>query len=173
MRRTTILLTVMMLALLVGSGVALAATVRCTGGECRGTAAADTLIGSEIRDVMYGFNGNDTLNGRGGDDEIYGALHADLLRGGDGLDEIYGGSGNDRLYGEGSSDTIYGGTGADILSGGPGVDEISGGRQNDRINSADGVAEIVDCGLGEDTADVDFDSQGRLLDNVSNCENVF
>ena len=59
MRRTMLLLTVMGLALVLASGIALAATFT-------GTKRADTINGSDNRDFIYGLNGDDTLSGGGG-----------------------------------------------------------------------------------------------------------
>ncbi len=59
---------VIVLALVVGSGAALAATISCDGGVCEGTNDPDKLTGSASRDVMYGRAGNDRLRGNGGDD---------------------------------------------------------------------------------------------------------
>jgi len=52
------------------------------------------------------------------------------------------------------------------LSGGPGSDVIRGGRGGDVARSADGTAELVNCGRGHDRARVD------LIDRVSGCERV-
>ena len=55
--------------LLVASGAAFAATVRCEpGAPCRGTAAADTI---------YGTSGTDEIFGLGGDDDLYGDKESD------------------------------------------------------------------------------------------------
>jgi Ca2+-binding RTX toxin-like protein len=63
-----------------------------------------------VRDdlVLYGTDGNDTING-------------DLIDVGS-LDQLYGLAGNDRLIGRYARDTIVGGTGADTIYGGPGSD---------------------------------------------------
>lgn len=168
MRRITLLLAVMTMAIVLGSGIALAANIACGGTDCRGTDNPDTIRGSVARNVIYAFRGNDLVYGNGGNDEAYGNVGNDVVRGGPANDEVYGGSGDDQVYGDGGTDGVYGGSGADAVIGGPGVDEIYGGSENDRLNSEDGVAEIIDCGLGFDTANVDVG-----VDNVSNCERVF
>jgi len=49
-----------------------------------------------------------------------------------------------------------------------GVDFLEGQSGNDRINAADGIRDVIDCGIGDaDTAYVDSE------DVVENCENVF
>ncbi len=160
MRKTLLTFLVVAVALVLGGGVALAATVRCEGGACEGTARPDILNGSGARDAIYGF---------GSDDRLYGNRGDDLLRGGPGADELYGGPGGDRFYGEGGSDHFYGGVGRDRMTGGPGKDTLYGGTEDDSIAVQDGRLDVVDCGPGDyDAVVID-----RELDRVSNCENVY
>ena len=63
MRRSALLLAAMAVALLLVSGVALARTVNCDGGRCRGT-DADTMYGSNGRDPIYSLKGPDLVRGR-------------------------------------------------------------------------------------------------------------
>ncbi|HSV41174.1 MAG TPA: hypothetical protein VLI04_20600, partial [Nocardioidaceae bacterium] len=58
----------------------------------------------------------------------------------------------------------FGGT--DIITGSKKSDTLRGGSGNDTINAQDGGFDIVECGLGTDTAKVDG------LDRVTGCENV-
>ena len=53
-------------------------------------------------DVVYGYNGNDTIVAGVGNDEVYGGHHNDV---------IYGGTGDDTLSGDGQSYTIPGAPG--------------------------------------------------------------
>ena len=57
----------------------------------------EDLIGTALRDQLYGFGGNDRLYANGGDDQLYGGAGNDLLDGGTGADVMYGGTGDD-LY---------------------------------------------------------------------------
>lgn len=84
-----------------------------------------------------------TLEGRGGNDNLYGAAGDDVLRGGSGDDNLDGEAGNNSLAGgagnDGLSDgdgdsTLLGGTGDDILTGGLGADLLDGGRGNDLVS---------------------------------------
>ena len=64
--RTAILLLTVMVALLVGSGVALAAVISCPtgpGGECRGTRFADQITGTMGVDQIYALGGDDAVQG--------------------------------------------------------------------------------------------------------------
>jgi hypothetical protein len=50
----------------------------------------DAIYGSQYNDLLYGDEGNDTVDGRPGDDVIYGGAGNDNLQGGDGNDAIDG-----------------------------------------------------------------------------------
>jgi len=93
----------------------LAATQRA-GKSIRGTAKADTLIGTARNDVLRGLGGNDRLDGRAGRDTLYGGSGNDRLTGGPDADTIFGGSGRDRVY-------VRGG-GRDAVDCGPGYDTV-------------------------------------------------
>jgi len=69
-----------------------------------GTAAADSITGTNAADVINGQAGADTIYGR------------------DGNDTINGGADADALYGENGADTLDGGAGKDTLTGGSGLD---------------------------------------------------
>ena len=159
----------MVVALVVGSGAALAATISCDGGRCEGTRGPDKLTGSPLRDVMYGFGADDKLYGNRGGDEMYGGSGKDVLRGGRGDDDMFGGPDNDDFYGGSGADYFYGSSGRDRMTGGPGRDQLLGGLDDDTIASQDGVFDVVNCGPGSyDAVVID-----RGLDRVRNCENVY
>ena len=75
---------------------------------------------------LYGFYGNDVLNGNTGNDALDGGAGNDTLNGGAGNDRLYGGAGNDVLNGGAGDDKLVGGYGGavddDILNGGAGND---------------------------------------------------
>jgi serralysin len=69
------------------------------------TAAAATLNGNGVNnviragdnaDTVFGFAGNDQLVGSGGNDALHGGIGNDWLKGGSGRDDVYGGSGADK-----------------------------------------------------------------------------
>lgn len=70
MRKTVLLLASMALAVLLASGVALAATFWGTDGNdyIRGTDNADTILGLDGRDVLEGRGGGDMIKGGPGSD---------------------------------------------------------------------------------------------------------
>jgi hypothetical protein len=170
----------MTLVLIVAGGVALAATVSCSGAFiCDGTDGDDTIRGTSASEDIYGFGGSDTIKGNGGDDKMFG----DGLVGGapnptlDGNDQMDGGPGTDRLYGYGSSDKLIGGSGGDYIDAVyaetpevPGThNTIRAGGGNDIVDAVNGVPDSIDCGSGKlDEAYVDVG-----LDTVAaNCERV-
>lgn len=77
MRRITLLFSMIGLLLLVNSGIAVAANIKCDGGLCRGTNGGDRLAGSDIHDRMLGRAGNDRLVGQWRNDLMYGQDGAD------------------------------------------------------------------------------------------------
>jgi Ca2+-binding RTX toxin-like protein len=119
----------MAVALLLSTGVALAAAISGTQGN-------DTLRGTRRADQIYGLNGRDTLKGFAGGDELY------------------GGAGLDRLVGSGGNDEIYGGNGQDKLLGGNGADYLNSadGDPNDTVdcgNPDDGATDRVVRDVGD------------------------
>jgi uncharacterized membrane protein (UPF0127 family) len=68
MRRTLLLLSTMMLALLLAGGVALAANIQCQGGPCVGTEQNDLILGSLVDDQIQALGGSDQVSARGGAD---------------------------------------------------------------------------------------------------------
>ena len=93
-----------------------------------------TLIGTELRDIIFGSDGADLLSGLGGDD---------TLRGGNGDDILQGGSGDDTLIGGAGSDVFEGGDGNDTLVLTPGGRfTLDGGAGNDTlvVEAVNGVA---------------------------------
>ena len=94
--------------------------VTCGGREATivGTGAAETLMGTDQRDV---------IKARGGNDVIRGLRVGDVVCAGGGDDIVRGGGGNDRLRGGAGRDLVKGGGGADALDGGSGRDKCRGG----------------------------------------------
>jgi Ca2+-binding RTX toxin-like protein len=134
-RRTALTFVAIVVALVLGSGVALAALVE-------GNDRDNQLTGTDYADTIRAYGGNDVvwaLSGR---------------------DEVYGGYGADYLYGNRYGDTIFGGKGTDRLYGGYGDDHIVSRDLNSR---GIGQRDVVDCGLGYDTFAADFED--RVLSN--------
>ena len=122
-------------ALVLGSGVALAALVE----------------GNDRDNQLTGTNHADTIRAYAGEDLVWGLS---------GRDQIYGGYGSDQLFGNRYGDTIVGGTGTDRLYGGYGDDHILSRDLNSR---GIGQRDVVDCGAGYDTFAADLED--RVLGN--------
>jgi hypothetical protein len=116
----------MVVALVVASGVAWAASISCpnrSGNLCVGTDNRDTMTGRDGRtDEMRARGGADEMRGRGGADEMQGQPGGDTVSGQDGPDALSGGPG---------ADAVGGGKGKDDLSGGEGPDSLNGGGADD------------------------------------------
>lgn len=132
---------------LVAAGACLALASGASGASVGGDAGDNRLNGSTTGDLLRGLAGSD------------------VLRSLEGNDRLVGGTGNDRLRAGTGQDTLIAGDGNDVLDGGRGLDSFDAGPGDDTIEAADGVAELIRCGPGNDTARVD------LLDAVDeSCE---
>jgi Ca2+-binding RTX toxin-like protein len=171
MRKTMLVVASLAIAMLVAGGVAWAATLQCPTGKnyhgtpiCRGTARADTMLGTANGDgSWWGYAGGDTLYGRGGGETMYGS---------EGPDKLYGGPGRDKLVGEKGVDKLFGGPGPDYLrpdndpfGGYPADDYVHGGIGDDLI-SADWAIGGVDRIYGEDGNDHIEVSQRSIPEDV-------
>lgn len=132
----------------------------------RGTAAGETLTGSNLDDRIFG---------EGGDDELIGAGGSDLLVGGAGNDDLFGGEGIDTADysqsaagvivnlatgagsgGDAEGDFLFGienlkGSGQnDILTGDFRRNQLEGGGGDDTLNGANGD-DVLLGGFGNDT----------------------
>jgi len=65
--------------------------------------------------ILTGISESDRLYGYDGDDQLNGGNAADILRGGAGTDELNGESGNDIIIGGLGNDTLNGGSGNDVF----------------------------------------------------------
>ena len=89
------------------------------------------IVGTAAGETIEGTNKDDCIDGRGGNDTIYGGNGRDVLLGGDGDDTIYGGNGADYLFGGDGDDTLYGGNAGDHMDGEADLDELDGGNGRD------------------------------------------
>jgi Ca2+-binding RTX toxin-like protein len=124
----------------------------------------DTVTGGNGNDFIFTGKGSDAADGGEGNDTLAGGNQFDDLSGGNGNDAIQGGEANDTLQGNAGNDTLVGESGNDLLIGGAdndhltgsaGRDTMLGGIGNDRFFARDRTKDVVDGGLGVDTAQVD------------------
>jgi len=136
------------------------------GDALRNLDGAPRIDGSSRDDVIIGFDENDRLFGRNGDDWIEGGEGFNRLDGGAGDDVLNNGDGGGVLLGQGGDDLLFGGAGRDIIRGGEGDDLVSdfagdnvldGGAGNDVLYGGAGD-ELL---LGRDGADLLIGSAGN------------
>ncbi len=146
-----------------------------------GLGGDDTITGSNVRDILIGGAGDDSILGLDGDDDfifegvgngvdtIDGGAGTDLVLGGTGndtfsvftytgIEEIDMGTGTDTLLGTAGDDNIYFGTtiitDIDIINGNGGTDTIIGtaaGETLDLTNVSLILNVSIDLGAGDDT----------------------
>ena len=92
--------------------------------------------GTILEDIIWSFDGDDT---------VFGGIGSDTIYGGNGSDELWGGSGND---------TLLGGSGLDDLHGGAGDDYMICGNESDKFVVHVGHDTIADFQNNRDTIDV-------------------
>jgi Ca2+-binding RTX toxin-like protein len=139
-----------------------------------GTGAEGDNVGGDFEQID-GTNGNDVFHGSAGGDRFLGGGGNDEIHGGDGADDLDGEGGDDRVYGDAGNDKVQGSYDSDVVDGGPGGDQIYGdiagcsvfcNADPDQLFARDGERDVVDCGSGADTAQVD------TLDVVAFCATV-
>jgi Ca2+-binding RTX toxin-like protein len=156
MRRVTLVLAGMALALVLASGVALAVNKVGTNGPdtLRGTNKADNLLGKGGNDELYSLKGRDNLLGGPGKDFVFGGN--DRFRQSGGNKDLVGGPGNDIVVGGRGSDNVLGDAGNDFLVDGPtrefSLDKLSGRDGNDvfLVDNVPAAKDIATCGGGFD-----------------------
>jgi len=151
----------------------------------------DRLIGGPGTDDLRGGRGNDVLDGGLGADTMDGESETDTVtyedrtnevfvsldgRDNDGeanehdnvvnVERIVGGKLGDTLSGDAGNNTIAGERGQDLIRGKLGIDQLQGGAAGDVVMARDGVADVVECGDGNDLAIAD------RQDKVSKCDTV-
>jgi hypothetical protein len=134
------------------------ATGTALSDKIHGSDFADTLSGgSDGYDRLYGYGGDDVLDG--GDetpsttnytDQLYGGAGNDILYGRGGNDELWGDDGDDKLYGGADNDRLIGGAGNDLLDGGEGDDRLGGSGGNDVLAGGAGFDRAEYSGLRKD-----------------------
>ena len=98
---------------------------------------------------------------------IDGSSAGDDIKGDNGIDSINGIQGNDTIRSREGRDVVMGMDGSDDLFGGCGEDDYDAGKGADVVHAADGEADQILCGPGNDTAFRDPN-----LDTVQGCEEL-
>lgn len=113
----------------------------------------NVLFGNDGSDQIQGGKKDDVLNGGSDCDRLTGNGGSDLLVGGSGGDRLWGDKGNDTLNGQSGKDTLDGATGNDYLDGGAGIDRVNGGKGNDVLMDYEGGDRLTG-GQGADQFEV-------------------
>jgi Ca2+-binding RTX toxin-like protein len=111
----------------------------------------------QIRLIIHGDSGEDTIRGSPHPDTIFGGRGNDLINGDLDRDELDGGRGDDTLMGHFGNDLLFGGAGDDYLSGMNGLDTLIGddpdrhfAGSTNPFRHGDRGADVFDGGAGED-----------------------
>jgi len=124
-----------------------------------GTPMGEPLAGTDDKDLIYGYGGNDTIASSSGGDTIYGGAGDDVVTVADtvhrGGNRVYGGNGNDLLYSGSDRDRLFGGAGDDHLFLGFGryfLENVlmDGGDGNDRFWVGEYSSGTLHGGAGDD-----------------------
>jgi Ca2+-binding RTX toxin-like protein len=133
-------------------GLAISGNGNALGNEIVGNTQNNTLDGRDGDDIIWGMGGRDTIYGSEGDDDLVGGEGNDELYGEEDEDQLWGENGNDTLYGGSHDDMLWGGDGDDALYGEGGADVLFGGRDNDAYYVVDALDQVVEAfGEGHDT----------------------
>ena len=159
-RKATLLVAMVAMALVVGSGVALADNISGDGGNNHlvGTGGKDSIAGAGGNDDIYGKGNDDRLFGDGGNDDVFGGKGDDRLQAGMGEDDLSGQKGSDFVNAIDfqANDTVDCGQGNDLA----GIDVLSQvGRGDDKFSdNCEAIYFPIICTCPEDR------SSGTLAD---------
>jgi len=150
MRRTALLITAVVVAILLAGGVALAVTPT---KQCR--AGSRVCYGTTGDDVIFGTNRADTIKARAGRDTVYGKGAGDYILGQDDADILYGDQGKDTLNEGPNPDTEYG-----VSCGGTGNDKLVESAGQDQYAFQPNWGHDVISGQGEEVLNDGFRFDG-------------
>ncbi|WP_018042829.1 calcium-binding protein [Methylobacterium sp. 88A] len=120
------------------------------GATYNGDDTDETVIGTNLYEILFGKGGKDSLNGAGGNDVIYGGSGTDLIHGGTGDDYLFAFA-NERWRPVIDGDKLYGDAGNDQIVAGVARTSLRGG--------------LIDGGADDDTAEIYASSDSSQTDN--------
>jgi len=132
----------------------------------------DTITSGSGADFLYGGDGDDSLDGGDDNDHIQGGDGDDTIVGAIGIDSLAGNDGNDQIDGGEGADTLLGGDGNDSLTGGQGNDSIDGGSGNDDIAKFSGDCREYDIVKNNDGTWTIEHARGAATDGIDTLSNV-
>ena len=113
-----------------------------------GNALDNVIIGNDGANMLFGLDGNDTLQGNAAGDILQGGDGNDILRDNGGNNLLDGGSGNDSLTGNAGNELFAGGRGSDTIRTGDGADIIVFNRGDGRDTVYGGIGTDNTLSLG-------------------------
>ena len=140
-------------------------TISLDGAANDGTDGEGDNIGADVEKILATVYA-DSYTGSAGADHFEGNGGTDTIHGAGGNDELHGDDENDQIFGDAGDDRLYGGSDDDVVDGGPGADSLYGdfttacspyacAAGNDQLRARDGEVDLVNCGTGADTAQLD------------------
>jgi Ca2+-binding RTX toxin-like protein len=120
------------------------------GDYIDGKGGNDHIFGNSQNAVQGAADGGDFIHGGDGGDYVNGNAGADTIFGDAGSDRLYGGADNDTIDGGAGNDHLNGNKGSDTLEGGDGNDDLLGGQGDDRLSGGDGF-DTLTGNAGSDT----------------------
>jgi hypothetical protein len=115
------------------------------------------ILGSYVRDVIYGDEGPNSLSGAASQDIIVAGPGNDLIGAGPADDTIYAGTGADTIFGASGDDRLYGDDGADRIEGYQGNDYLDGGAGDDPLLAGQNGNDTVLGAAGDDILFGDYE----------------
>ncbi|MCT7967674.1 putative Ig domain-containing protein [Laspinema sp. D1] len=103
-----------------------------------GLGGNDSLFGGESNDIIQGNPGDDFIKAGSGINWFYGGEGDDTLVGASGIDILYGNEDNDLMYAGDGNNFLYGNQGNDTLVGEDGDDVFYGGKNDDLLIGGSG-----------------------------------
>src|SRR5215218_7044961 len=145
LRRIALMLTLAAIAVLVAAPAAESKTLTCKSGQvCKGTNAADVIVGSTGNDNIRPMGGNDYVFANGGDDQVAHSYGNDRIFGGCGSDTVRGGFGLDRIFANMPEGLYPPGSTCVSITAPLTVDQTTAAEQAEK-DVADRAHDLVDC----------------------------
>lgn len=144
----------------------------CAAFSCTGHSFAEVFLSTDDGQILNAIGGDDTVDGRDGNDDLLGGTGRDLVTGDRGYDDVWGGDSSDFLRGGKGNDALHAGCPAGCDQSGEDGEIMYGDGGDDVIYAQNGKRDYINCGDGFDIAFVDpIDVLSPTLDAIG-CEDL-